>query len=90
MNKVNSSSSVRHRVVGLLANTAALKPEELDSSDTLVEEAPEVFGRSVADLREDLGMKILGGRCGTDERHIGSLAARLTHGLPSDAVIDQS
>ena len=90
MNKVNSSSSVRHRVVGLLANTAALKPEELDSSDTLVEEAPEVFGRSVADLREDLGMKILGGCCGTDERHIGSLAARLTHGLPSDAVIDQS
>jgi homocysteine S-methyltransferase len=77
MDKANSSSSVRHRVVGLLANTAALKPEELDGSDTLVEEAPEIFGRSVADLRKDLGMKILGGCCGTDDRHIRSLAARL-------------
>lgn len=77
MDKINSSPSVRSRVVGLFANTAALTPEELDSSDTLVEEAPEVFGRSVADLREDLGMKILGGCCGTDERHIRALAERL-------------
>jgi hypothetical protein len=77
MDEINSSPSVRSRVVGLFANTAALTPEELDSSDTLVEEAPEVFGRSVADLKEDLGMKILGGCCGTDERHIRALAERL-------------
>lgn len=77
LDEINSSSSARRRVVGLLANTAALTPEELDSSDTLVEEAPEVFGRSVADLRADLGIKILGGCCGTDDRHIRALAERL-------------
>ena len=78
MDKDNSSSSVRSRIVGLLANTAALTPEELDSSDTLVEEAPEVFGKSVAGLRADYGMKILGGCCGTDDRHIRCLAEQLS------------
>ena len=67
-------------VVGLLANTAALNPEELDNSVGLVEEEPETFGQSVADLHGDLGMKILGGCCGTDDRHIRHLATRLTSG----------
>jgi S-methylmethionine-dependent homocysteine/selenocysteine methylase len=75
---VNSSSSVRNRVVGLLANTAALNPEELDNSSGLVEEEPEIFGHSVAGLHEELGMKILGGCCGTDHRHIRHLAKQLT------------
>ena len=75
--EVNSSRLVRERVVGLLANTAALSPEELDNSAGLVEEEPEAFGRSVAGLHGDLGMKILGGCCGTDDRHIRCLAKEL-------------
>lgn len=73
----NSSPQVRERVIGLLANTAALSPEELDNSTELVEEAPEVFGAAVASLHGDLGMKVLGGCCGTDERHIDALARHL-------------
>jgi homocysteine S-methyltransferase len=61
-----------------MANTAALSPEELDESMELVEEAPEVFGRDVASLHGELGMKLLGGCCGTDERHIECLAGELT------------
>jgi len=64
-------------VIGFLANTAALSPEELDNSTDLVEEDPELFGESLAALRTDLGMKVLGGCCGTDERHILALARRL-------------
>ena len=75
--EVNSSRLVRERLVGLLANTAALSPEELDNSAGLVEEEPEAFGRSVAGLHGDLGMKILGGCCGTDDRHIRCLAKEL-------------
>jgi hypothetical protein len=41
LHEVNSSSLVRKRVIGLLANTAALSPEELDNSVGLVEEEPE-------------------------------------------------
>jgi homocysteine S-methyltransferase len=73
----NSSSIVRKRVAGLLANTAALKPEELDNRKEMVEEDPQIFGRSVANLHGEFGMKILGGCCGTDDRHIDSLAKRL-------------
>lgn len=77
LNERNSSLLVRMRIIGLLANTAALSPDELDGSAELVEEAPEVFGNSVAALRDDLNMKVLGGCCGTDERHIDCLARRL-------------
>ncbi|MEW6674358.1 MAG: homocysteine S-methyltransferase family protein [Thermodesulfobacteriota bacterium] len=77
LHDVHSSPYVRQRVIGLLANTAALNPEELDNSATLVEEDPETFGKSVAGLHQELGMKILGGCCGTDDRHIRSLAQRL-------------
>ena len=78
---VNSSPLVRERIAGLLANTAALNPEELDNSEALVEEEPETFGKSVARLHGDLGMKILGGCCGTDDRHIADLARRLASGI---------
>ena len=67
-------------MIGLLANTAALSPEELDESAELVEEAPEVFGNSVAALRDELGMKVLGGCCGTDDRHLDCLARKLSEG----------
>ena len=74
----NSSQLVRDRIIGLLANTAALSPEELDASPELVSEAPEIFGRCVSALHSDLHMKILGGCCGTDERHIERLALNLS------------
>lgn len=77
LHETHVSSLVRKRVVGLLANTAALEPEELDSSKDLVTEVPEIFGRDVASLHREFGMKILGGCCGTDQRHIHSLAAHL-------------
>ena len=77
LNKAHSSLHVRQRVVGLLANTAALEPEALDNRTDLVAEAPETFGRLLGSLHRDLGMKILGGCCGTDEHHIRSLAKHL-------------
>lgn len=80
MHEANSSSLVRQRIIGLLANTAALSPEDLNDSTSLVEEDPGLFGRSVAGLHRELGLKILGGCCGTDERHIRSLAAHLAEG----------
>ena len=80
LHETNSSSLVRQRIIGLLANTAALSPEELNESTALVEEDPETFATSVAVLHRELGLKILGGCCGTDARHILSLAAQLATG----------
>lgn len=81
LHETNSSSLVRQRVIGLLANTAALSPEDLNDSTSLVEEDPETFGKSVAAMHRELGLKILGGCCGTDDRHIRSLAAQLATGI---------
>ncbi len=77
MHEAGSSAAVRERVVGLLANTAALSPEELDNSAALVEEEPARFGRELAALQFELGLKIVGGCCGTDDRHIRCLAREL-------------
>lgn len=55
----------------------AIYSQYLDNSEQLVAEAPDVFGRSVGDLKNDPGMKLLGGCCGTDDRHIRQLAKRL-------------
>jgi S-methylmethionine-dependent homocysteine/selenocysteine methylase len=77
LHEKNASARVRCRIRGLLANTAALEPEDLDNSTHLVAEAPETFGQAVGDLNKDPGMKILGGCCGTDDRHIRQLAKRL-------------
>lgn len=74
---VNSSAYVRRRVIGLFANTAALTPEALDNSDDLIEEQPETFADDVGGLHSAFGMKVLGGCCGTDDRHIRHLAMRL-------------
>lgn len=81
LHEANSSIDVRQRMIGLLANTAALSPEDLDNNSQLVEEEPEAFGASVAALGADLGLKILGGCCGTDGRHLSALAARLQSGI---------
>ena len=82
----NSSPVVRQRLIGLLANTAPLSPEELDNSTELVEEEPERFGANVAALFDAPGMRILGGCCGTDERHIEALARCLADRLKARRV----
>lgn len=73
----NAVPLVRERIIGLLANTSSLSPEELDNSTELAEEEPSVFGQTVAALHRDFGMRILGGCCGTDDRHIRCLAEHL-------------
>ena len=81
MHETNSSPFVRQRIIGLFANTAALSPEDLNNSTELVEEDPEIFGRSVAELNKIPGLKMLGGCCGTDDRHIKALAGQLATGI---------
>lgn len=77
LHEQNADETARKRIVGLFANTAVLNPEELNDSDALVAEDPDLFGQAVGSLHKDMGMKILGGCCGTDERHIEKLAIHL-------------
>jgi homocysteine S-methyltransferase len=72
--------SVAPRLLGLQANTADLSPEELDARPALVTEDPDPFAKAMLRVRDRFGLKILGGCCGTDARHIEAIARRLPMG----------
>jgi homocysteine S-methyltransferase len=67
----------RDRILGLQANTSPKSPGALEGSVDLETEDPGRFAESMVDLHRRFGLRILGGCCGTDARHIRSLAARL-------------
>ncbi len=75
--ELRRTPSLSRRVIGLQANTSALSPRELDGRPVLDEEDPDRFASAMLALRVDFGLKILGGCCGTDGRHIEALAGNL-------------
>ncbi|MBI5020062.1 MAG: homocysteine S-methyltransferase family protein [Ignavibacteriales bacterium] len=72
-NSQNSSAIVRERILGLQANTSSKRPEELDGSVELISEEPEQFANSMISLNKKYGIKILGGCCGTNNKHISEM-----------------
>ncbi len=68
------------RLLGLQANTSSLSPEELDGRGTLDSDDPQAFARGMADLHRRFGLKILGGCCGSDHRHITEMVGLLSDG----------
>lgn len=76
----NSTQLVRERLAGIQANTSRLRPEDLDKSDQLITEDPEVFAKSMLVLREEnKWLRIFGGCCGTDCRHIEKIIKKFTN-----------
>lgn len=71
------SAAAAARVIAFQANTSARTPEELDGLDRIETEAPELFANALGDLTETTSLRILGGCCGSDARHIEALAGRL-------------
>lgn len=68
----------RERIVGLRANASAKSHAELDEADELDDGDPEDLGRRYRDLRRHLpALNVVGGCCGTDHRHVASVAASL-------------
>ena len=65
------------RLLGIKANASTKSPEERVALGHLDAEAPERLADEIVALREEFGLKVLGGCCGTDHRHIEALARRL-------------
>jgi len=62
------------RILGVKANASTRSHAELDESETLDEGDPADLGRRYAGLRRALpSMRILGGCCGTDHRHVAAI-----------------
>jgi homocysteine S-methyltransferase len=68
--------SHRNRIVGFQANTANLRPEELNETKDLITEEPDVLAELILDAHRSFRTVFMGGCCGTDTRHIEQLAGK--------------
>lgn len=76
----------RSRVRGIRANASRLSHAELDSAEELDDGDPDEFGRLHAGFAGHLpGLKVVGGCCGTDHRHVGCVAGHLLAGTAAHA-----
>jgi homocysteine S-methyltransferase len=70
-------AALTRRLVLFQANTSPLSPEALAAADELQCEAPETLAPQIAALQARYDIPLVGGCCGTDERHIAALGAAL-------------
>jgi S-methylmethionine-dependent homocysteine/selenocysteine methylase len=76
---IESAGPWRERVRGLRANASRRSHAELDEATELDEGDPEDLARRYVGLRERLpAVNVLGGCCGTDDRHIAAIGAAWT------------
>ncbi len=64
-----------HRIGGIRANASRMSHAELDASETLDDGHPHEFGALNRELKNMLpNLRVIGGCCGTDHRHVESVA----------------
>ncbi len=73
----NRNEIVRERFRGIQANTSPLSYAELDGAEDLHCSEPEDFGSEMIKLQSVADIKIWGGCCGTDCRHMACVARKL-------------
>ena len=65
----------RERIGGIRANASRMSHAELDEAEELDDGDPEELGGEYRELAERLAdLNVLGGCCGTDQRHIAAVA----------------
>jgi S-methylmethionine-dependent homocysteine/selenocysteine methylase len=67
------SPSSRERMISIQANASSLSHEELDQADELHTDDPADWCDRMLALHRSLGLKILGGCCGTDASYLQTL-----------------
>ena len=79
------------RIGGVRVNASALSHEELDEAEELDSGNPEELGGQVAELHRQLEhLKVVGGCCGTDHRHIDRIAHACRAGNGARAGVGQT
>jgi len=70
----NRSKLVKTRFQGIQANASSLSPEELNESKVLCSSSAEELTERMLHLHADFSLKIYGGCCGTNEKHLRKIA----------------
>ena len=73
----NRNAVVYSRFWGIQANTSSLSYAELDYAKDLKTSEPVILAEEMIRLREHNHIKIFGGCCGTDGRHMKEIASRI-------------
>lgn len=73
----NRTDAVRRRFLGVQANTSPLSYAELDGAAELQTSDPEELAGWMARLRREMGLRVFGGCCGTDARHLEAIARKM-------------
>ena len=69
------------RLMGVVANASTCSHAELDEATTLDDGDPERLGREIAEVyRRNPELRVFGGCCGTDMRHLTSITRALASG----------
>ena len=76
----NRTELVKTRFLGLQANTSDLPYDELDRAALLHTSSPAALADAMMEVREIQPLRIFGGCCGTDGRHLREIAKRLSSG----------
>jgi S-methylmethionine-dependent homocysteine/selenocysteine methylase len=71
-------STIFKRLIGIQANASSKALSELDGADVLLQDPLEEWGRVMLELHQRMGLKILGGCCGTDDQHLTFIAENIT------------
>ncbi len=74
----NRTGAVQQRFLGLQANTSPRSYAELDGAADLQTSEPEALACGMARLRREMGLRVFGGCCGTDARHLEAIARKIT------------
>ena len=64
------------RLIGFLANASSLSHDELERADSVQVGDLDHWTEAMLRLNTQFGVKVLGGCCGTDRRHLERLAGR--------------
>jgi len=70
-------SVILERLVGFQGNASSLDHDQLDNSPELQSDPIEDWGNRMIDLNTRFGIKILGGCCGTDARHLEYIVSHI-------------
>lgn len=76
---INQTETVKTRFCGIQVNTSPLPYDQLDGATDLQCAEPNELAETVMRLHAQHPLKIFGGCCGTDQRHMAAIAARLTN-----------
>lgn len=66
----NQTEAVRSRFLGIQGNASPLSYDQLDQSPELKTSPPEEYAQSMLELKKVSSIRIFGGCCGTDGRHL--------------------